>query len=499
MDLSPHYSVLVFNFSRDAMQGEELGLLLKQERGQFLEFASAYKYRKGGVQTKSSEELAREIARLLGGMANADGGILLIGVEADKSITGVPYPSEEIRALIQIPQALLTPPLYPSCEKIHLGNLLLLKFAVSPGLEVHRVAGGRTFYRIATENPSFPPEQIQGLREAKKHFSYERQNVPGAVWEDLDPIAVEAFIEKIRDPRDPKVILSQAYHMTDGSSERPCLTMAALLSFGKDPLRWHPRPGIDFVKYEGTERRHGGSLNVIKRIRFEAPLYRLIDEAVGRIKEHIRERVILYDLFFRERLEYPAFAWQEALVNAVAHRDYSLTGASTEILMFDDRVEVRSPGLPPSPVTLEQLRSQKRVHFSRNPLMVRVLADLGYLREMGEGIPRMFQEMEHHGLRPPEFSTEGFFFTVTLRNTPIYDEETLRWLNQFDNSTLNFRQRRLLAYAYSHGKSFSTADYQRIGEVDRDTAYREIRAMVKLGIVASLKPKGRSYRIIERI
>src|SRR5207247_3932153 len=96
--------------------------------------------------------------------------------------------------------------------------------------------------------------------------------------------------------------------------------------------------------YEGTERQHGRWLNVVKRIRFEAPLVRLIDEAVGRIKEHIRERTILHDLFFRERLEYPTFAWQEALVNAVAHRDYSLTGTSIEVCIFDDRVQVRSAG-----------------------------------------------------------------------------------------------------------------------------------------------------------
>ncbi len=130
----------------------------------------------------------------------------------------------------------------------------------------------------------------------------------------------------------------------------------------------------------------------------------------------------MHDLFFRERLEYPTFAWQEALVNAVAHRDYALTGASIEVWMFDDHITVRSPGLPPAPVTLEQLRQQKSIHFSRNPLIVRVLADLGYLREMGEGVPRMYQEMEHYGLNPPELAAEGFIFSVTLRNAPIYDE-----------------------------------------------------------------------------
>jgi ATP-dependent DNA helicase RecG len=167
--------------------------------------------------------------------------------------------------------------------------------------------------------------------------------------------------------------------------------------------------------------------------------------------------------------------------------------------MFDDHICVRSPGLPPAPVTLEQLRQQKSIHFSRNPLIVRVLADLGFLRDMGEGVPRIHQEMETYGLHPPEFSVEGFVFTVTLRNAPVYDEATLRWLSQFANNQVNMRQRRLLAYAYCHGKTFSTTEYERIAEVDRDIAYRDIRLMVKNGIVAPLKPKSRSYRNVEKL
>lgn len=481
------------------MHGEEIGRLLKQERGQFFECLSAYEYRRGASHKKKEDDLAREIARIISGMANADGGTLLVGVETDKAVTGIPHDPSELPTLIQAPQNLLIPALYPVAEKIHLGNLLLLKFEVASGLEVYRISGGRSYYRIAAETPSLPSEQIQSLKEAKRSVVYERQHPLNATWDDLDHDAIDGFLRKIQENQDASHILARSYHLLDTSRGPSTPNMAALLLFGRDPSSWHPRCGIDFVKYDGTDRQHGSALNVIKRIRFEAPLVQLIDEAVGRIKEHIRERTILHDLFFRERLEYPPFAWQEALVNAVAHRDYSITGASIEIWMFDDRVEVRSPGLPPPPVTFEQLEQHRSIHFSRNPLIVRVLADLGYLREMGEGIPRMFQEMEHHGLRPPEFSGEGFFFVVTLRNTPIYDDQTLRWLNQFRVSEVNYRQRRLLAYAYCHGKTFSTTEYQQIAEVDRDTAYREIRNMVKNGIVTPLKPKSHSYRIIERL
>ncbi|MGN6735402.1 MAG: ATP-binding protein [Candidatus Binatia bacterium] len=481
------------------MQAEEIGLLLKQDRGQFLEFISAYEYRRASGQKKREEELAREIVRVLSGMANADGGTVLVGVEPDRSVTGIPYDPEELHTIIQAPQNLLRPQLNPSCEKVRLGNLQLLKFEIASGLEIYRIAGGRSFYRIATETPSLPGDQIHALKEAKKNVFFERQQALNATWFDLDADLVAAFVNRTQPGKDPQALLSQTYHLLDLSRGLPCPNMAALLLFAKDPSRWHPRAGIDFVKYEGTDRQHGSSLNVVKRIRFEAPLVRLIDEAVGRIKEHIRERTILHDLFFRERLEYPTFAWQEALVNAVAHRDYSVSGAGIEVWMFDDHISVRSPGAPPPPVTLEQLRRQKSIHFSRNPVMVRVLAELGYLREMGEGVPRMFQEMEGYGLHPPELSVEGFVFTVTLRNAPIYDEATLRWLNQFGTAQINLRQRRLLAYAYCHGKTFSTSDYERIAEVDRDTAYREIRSLVKNGVLAPLKPKSRSYRIVEKL
>ena len=481
------------------MHGEEIGTLLKLERGQFLEFLSAFEHRRGTSQKKPEADLAKEIARIVSAMANADGGTLLVGVEPDKSVTGIAHRDEEIQSLIHAPVALLAPPVTAMSEKLRLGNLLLLKFEVAPGVEVNRVAGGRSFYRIATECPALPAEQIQSLKEAKKNVLYERQQPLHAAWEDLDDHIVATFAARLRDPRPTEQLLSQCYHLCDASRGRPKPNLAGLLLFGKDPTAWHPRCGVDFVKYDGPERRHGAALNVVKRIRFEAPLARLVDEAVGRIKEHIRERTRLHDLFFRERLDYPASAWQEALVNAVAHRDYAITGASIEVWMFDDRLEIRSPGLLPPPLTLEQLRQHKSIHISRNPLIVRALADMGYLREMGEGIPRMFEEMEHHGLKPPEFSAEGFFLVVTLRNTPIYDDETLRWLNQFATSQINSRQRRLLAFAYCHGKTFSTAEYERVAEVDRDLAYRDIRALVKSGIVAPLKPKSRSYRIIEKL
>src|SRR5262245_23970359 len=278
------------------MHAEEIGLLLKQERGQFLEFVSAYEYRRGGTQKRRDEELAREIVRVLSGMANADGGTLLVGVEPDRSVTGIPYETNEVRSLIQAPQTLLTPPLNLASVKIRLGNLLLIKFEVTSALEVYRVTGGRSFYRISTETPSLPAEQIQTLREAKRSVLYERHQPLNAAWEDLDQTAIADLTARIQDSRPPEAILAHSYHLVDASRRPSIPNMAGLLLFAKDPAFWHPRCGIDFVTYVCTERQHSAALNIVKRIIFEAIIVILIVDAVGRIKEHVRERTVLHDL-----------------------------------------------------------------------------------------------------------------------------------------------------------------------------------------------------------
>jgi ATP-dependent DNA helicase RecG len=134
-------------------------------------------------------------------------------------------------------------------------------------------------------------------------------------------------------------------------------------------------------------------------------------------------------------------------------------------------------------VPLSKLVKRQRVHFSRNPLLMRVLRAFGFVRERGEGIPRMFEIMEASALPPPDLQDDGLTFTVTLRNTSLFDEETMRWLRQFPLERLNARQRRILAWCYQGQGSFAVRDYARVNEVDISVAQREIQQMVNQGIV----------------
>lgn len=222
----------------------------------------------------------------------------------------------------------------------------------------------------------------------------------------------------------------------------------------------------------------------------------LIRKAYEAIQPQIPERQNLQDLFFSEKLQYPEFAWQETIVNAVAHRDYGIQGAGIEVWLFDDRLEVRSPGLLPTPVTVEALSRREHLHLSRNPLLVRVLVELGFMRELGEGIPRIFDEMERAGYYPPTLNIiGGMNFQVTLRNRPIHDRNTVEWLQQFEPLALSLDQKRILASAYAHGGAFTSREVQSLLKTDIYGASALIKDLIRKGAAKSAEKGSRIYQV----
>jgi ATP-dependent DNA helicase RecG len=465
--------------------------------GQFLERKSCYDRSGGRVRRRDVRSVARDIAESLSAMANADGGTVVIGVEDDGTPTGVDYPDDRLKVLREAPRNRVRPPLRARIEMPTVHGVRLLVFEVDWSSEAHQLTDGRYLLRVGDQNQPFPADQIEALKAGKRRRVAEVRIVPEASLADLNPALLERLREHTGLALSDEELLRR-YRLVDSRNGRLVLTLAALLLFGRDPGRWHPRCGIDFVKHEGTERRYGAELNIVKRERIEAPLITLIEQAFKAISPHIRERQRLVDLFFEERLEYPTFAWQEAIINAVAHRDYGFEGICIEVWMFDDRMEVRSPGQLVEPVTLDRLQKRERVHASRNPRIVRVLTDLGYMRELGEGIPRMFDVMEREGLYPPGFRLEAdVIFTVVLRNTPVYSPETLRWLHQFESLGLSGNQKRLLAYAREHDGTFTSRAYQKLVGADIYTASRDIKDLIRKGVARLQRKGGRIYKLVE--
>ena len=146
--------------------------------------------------------------------------------------------------------------------------------------------------------------------------------------------------------------------------------------------------------------------------------------------------------------EYPEAVLREAVVNALAHRDYGLDGATVDITVRDDRIEVRSPGPLPGHITIDNMRDE---HYSRNPRIMRVLKTVGLVEEYGDGIDRMYREMESRLMEPPAFEATASSVTVTLRNRFLVEVEDQIWLMQLGREDLTTNERRALVAARRNG------------------------------------------------
>ena len=469
--------------------------LLQQGPGQFADFVSCTrKSFSGKVKKKTLKEIMQNVSESLLAMGNAEGGTILLGATAEGEAEGIYFDDRSRRLFIHALEKSFMPPLPFKIATEEIGGNELLRFTIAPSPHPHLLRNGKCYFRVGPENLSLSKEKIALLRGSRDETWHEREVLLKSSMEDVDQDLVSDFIGRLEVSGEAEKILHRPYGLIEYHNGEPLLTRAAAYLLAKDPWRWHSRVGIEFVRFEGSERGTGSEHNIVERFRFEAPVLKLTGEMDDFLRRYVKEKIVPGDLFFQEKFEYPLSALREALINALAHRDYRLEGRAIEIWMFDDRVEVHSPGTLPGPIKLEQILRGKRTHYSRNPLMTRVLVDCGYMTATGEGLARIFHDMEKQGLNPPELKAEEGSFSLILSHTPLMDEKTIAWLQQFSRYSMNPRQKRILVYAQAHGLIFSSMDYQRLG-VDRDTAYTEIKELINFGIVQPLKKHGKVYRV----
>ena len=197
---------------------------------------------------------------------------------------------------------------------------------------------------------------------------------------------------------------------------------AAAILFAADPRNFMRGAAVQLVRRIGAGPGPGPSA---AREECAAPLAETVDCCLRFIAEHSRGFELVAGARRETLAEYPEAVLREALVNALAHRDYGLQGATIDVTVWDDRVEVRSPGPLPGHITTDNMRDE---HYSRNPRIMRTLKTLGLVEEYGEGIDRMYREMESRLLAPPIFEATPGSVTVTLLNRALVDVEDQAWL-----------------------------------------------------------------------
>lgn len=238
------------------MDKDQIKRLLRQPEGQFLERKSCYKYINGKWKLRKAKDVARDVAETLSAFANADGGTLLVGVDDDGTVSGVDFPEDKINIILNAPKNLIKPALHTNFDKFVFQGKILLIFTVNWMPGVYQLTDGRYLLRIGDSNIPFPADQIELLKSGKRKAIFDSRIVPTASWKDISEEIILDFGKRLGIKKRPEEILNQ-YRLIDYDNGNPKFKLATLLLFGKDPLKWHPRCGIDFIRHGGTERKVG--------------------------------------------------------------------------------------------------------------------------------------------------------------------------------------------------------------------------------------------------
>ncbi len=432
------------------------------------------------------EAEAESLAECLVALANGDGGLIVMGLDEQGRPYSPIWEEDAEGALIEAANY-CRPPVPTQWQRVELGSEMFVGIQVPRSTDLHSLADGRVLVRSGHWNRPLSGDEIRQLAVSKNTAEYETEVVPGARHSDLDQNIIREYFER-REARGSARIASIPEALFEiGATDRDGKpTTIGILMFGKNPQAFFPQSGVVFVKFPGTEPRgDDGAIGYGRRDEIAGPLARIVERSWNVVYEEMRVGAQVKKLEREEMTEYPRFAVREALVNAIAHRDYRIMGRRIEIRMYADRLEIISPGGLPGYMTLDNLVEE---HFSRNPRLVQGLYQWGYIEELGLGIDQMIEDMVNAGHSPPAFKATPHLFTVTLQNK---QEKTAvpKW-----TKVMNERQARALTYVRESG-SITNREYQKLcSDVSAETLRLDLVDLVDRGLLLKIGSKrGTTY------
>jgi ATP-dependent DNA helicase RecG len=447
-------------------------------------------WRPGQLMALMPEPEIQLLAETLVAFANADGGTILVGVDEDGQATGQAY-GDEVEMAVRAAVRECRPLVEARWHEATAEGGAAFAIVVNRSPELHSLTDGRVLIRTGIENRPLSGGEIRQLAATKSTGDFEAEPAPGAQREDFDDEVIAEFAAKWaeRQQRDWTRSMDDLLTAMGALDEEGRPTVAGILLFASNPQAFLPQSGLTFVKFVGTQPRgENGQLGYGRREEINGPLARIIQRAWQVVGEEMRTGAVVTALERKERPEYPIPAVREMLVNAVAHRDYRLGGRRIEVRMFDNRMEVSSPGGLPGFITVDNIVEE---HFSRNPRIVSGLFQWGYIEELGLGVDMMIDEMVRAGHPPPEFKDTPYSFTTTLYNIRQRAPQP-SWTR-----TMNERQAKALTYVQEHGRITNREYRELCPDLSPETLRLDLVDLVDRGILLKVGAKKGTYYILK--
>jgi ATP-dependent DNA helicase RecG len=449
------------------MTKEELKKLIDQSEGHNLEL-------------KKSTSLRQEIGQAVSAFANTDGGVILVGISPDGEIVGVDIGKKTLEDLANTIKENTDPKIYPQMKIHNVDGKNVIEIIVKEADEKPVFFSSRAYQRVGRTSPMISVSKIRELvKQDRKTLSWDEKIYDEVTMESIDEARVRWFVKEAKKQRTLKIpenaslgeILRKLKLMKNEQ-----LTNTAILLFAKEShflqsevkgIRFSSdkpvKPYIDFVSIEGN-------------------IFDLVDNAQDFVLRNIRKSIWLNSgkVQREEKYEYPPDAIREAIVNAIAHRDYE-SPSKVQVRIFDNRIEIWNPGLLPKEITIEDLKIEHR-SIPRNPLLFKQLFWVKYVEDVGGGTLDMVEQCKEWGLPEPEFKQISGAFVVVFKLPPN--------IENLEKLGLNERQIKAIQYIREKGM-ITNREYQKLCATSWDTAYRDLSELVQKSILKR-EGKGRS-------
>ena len=394
----------------------------------FLEFKEV-KFKGGRVHAPRRDSLADGLAAL----ANSRGGVFVLGV-ADKTREVVGVPLERLDAAVVFVRNVCMDSIEPALEHVLVDRLLLpsstgeevaiVKVDVPRSLFVHRSPGGY-LHRVADSKRPISPALLARLfddRGQQHVVPFNEQTVPQARLEDLNPSLWSRFVTPRSDEDAATFLAKLGMAELDGEGlAKP--TVAGVLMASDDPRRWLPNAYVQAVAYRGNDILAGSANTAYQLDALDAigPLDRQVADACRFVARNMKTAAFKH-MGRTDRPQYDMAAVFEALVNAVAHRDYSIRGSKVRLRLFENRLELCSPGALHNSLTIESLRYRQS---ARNEAICSLLARCPIPDEPWLTTPRQHM-MERRGEGMPIILDNSIELSGKEPKIELFDHAELR-------------------------------------------------------------------------
>ena len=370
---------------------------------------------KSWEKIKDIKELIRILTKESVAMANTKGGYILLGVEDSGEVTGCnDYDAQKILEGIY---DRTMPKLFTEIEEIVINNKTVLSIIIPKGNCVYATSSGGVYKRLGKNTKPMFPEEFPTMEFRKVNNDFSNIVIEDSNENDIDSLEVYKIKERLkaRDPESTLPLLDDRSFLKDLSLVREInnnikLTVAGMLFIGKESSinRALPQSEIIYLHYSDTNKTEYD-----KRMDFKLPIISSLDRITEIIDSNNPITNIQVGLFRLEVKDFPRNVFQEAILNAICHRDYQSNGA-IYIKHYSDKIIIENPGGFPEGINENNIITHPSI--PRNKLIAETLQRLKYVQRSGQGVDIIFRDMIFFGKPIPTYTTYSEAITLTLRS-----------------------------------------------------------------------------------